>query len=35
VYVVYVRERYNISSRFTFKKCIDNFEVKVDVQKGP
>ena len=35
MYIVYVKERYNISLMCTSKKGIENFEAKVDVQKGP
>ena len=35
MYIVYIRERYCFSLVCTFKKVIKNFEVKVDVQKGP
>ena len=35
MYVVYVRERYNSSLMYMFKKGIKDVEVKVDVQEGP
>ena len=34
MYIVYIRDRYYFSLVCTFRKAINFFEVKVDVQKG-
>lgn len=34
-YIIYTRKRYYFSLLCTFKKAIEDFELKVDVQKGP
>ena len=35
MYIAYMRERYCYSLACTFKLVANNFEVKVDLQKGP
>ena len=35
MYIIYIREGYYFSLMCNFKKANANFEVKVDVQKGP